>query len=304
MYQVIEPQQQQQWQRYYDLRWRVLRAPFQRPRGSELDAYDQVGQHRMVVNAAGDAIAIGRLHFNSADEAQIRFMAAAPEYRGQGHGVRIVQALEQLARKQGAKHVVINARDNTLGFYLKCGYQLIEPADTLKNPSAEHHLRKTFTDINRIIYRPEWVHELQQTWHTEIPISDTMGIHIDQYSGREIETSAILARNINVHGTMFAGSIYSLATLTCWGLLHLQLRERGLSGAIVLADGQIHYHHPVSREPRANSHVSQMLGDLSVLQQGKNARVHLQSQVFDGDRPVAEFSGQFVVRAEPRRTTA
>lgn len=297
MYQVIAPQTEQQWQTYYDLRYRVLREPFQRPRGSEQDEYDQVGLHRMVVNDAGSAVAVGRLHFNSPDEGQIRFMASAPEHLGEGHGVAIVYALEQLARKEGASHIVINSRDNTLGFYQKCGYEVVEEADTVTHPSAEHQLRKTLTEYNRIIYRPTWCQELQATWHEEIPISETMGIRITQYTGRSFETCAQLSRNINVHGTMFAGSIYSLATLTCWGLLHLQLRERELPGAVVLADGNIHYHKPISREPRAVAKVVDMNGDLSSLQNGQNARVNLKSQVFDGDKPVAEFTGQFVVLA-------
>lgn len=297
MYQVISPATEQQWQAYYDLRYRVLREPFQRPRGSEKDEYDQVGYHRMVVNDAGSAVAVGRLHFNSPEEGQIRFMASAPEHRGEGHGVAIVFALEQLARQEGAKHIVINSRDNTLGFYQKCGYDLVEEADTVSHPGAEHQLRKTLTEYNRIIYRPNWCRELQATWHEEIPISETMGIRISQYTGREFETHAQLSRNINVHGTMFAGSIYSLATLTCWGLLHLQLRERQLQGAVVLADGNIHYHKPITREPRAVAKLVDMNGDLSSLKSGQNARVNLKSQVFDGDKPVAEFTGQFVVLA-------
>lgn len=298
MYQVINPSDEQQWQAYYDLRYRVLREPFQRPRGSEQDEYDQVGLHRMVINDAGQAVAVGRLHFNSPEEGQIRFMASAPEHRGEGHGVAIVYALEQLARQEGATHIVINSRDNTLGFYQKCGYDLVEEADTVSNPSAEHQLRKTLTEYNRIIYRPDWCQELQATWHEEIPISETMGIRISQYTGREFETHAQLSRNINVHGTMFAGSIYSLATLTCWGLLHLQLRERQLQGAVVLADGNIHYHKPITREPRAVARLVDMNGDLSSLKSGQNARVNLKSQVFDGDKPVAEFTGQFVVLAK------
>ncbi|RUO63705.1 bifunctional GNAT family N-acetyltransferase/hotdog fold thioesterase [Pseudidiomarina insulisalsae] len=298
MYKVISPSNDAHWQTYFDLRYRVLREPFQRPRGSEQDEYDRVGYHRMVVNEAGQAVAVGRLHFNSPDEGQIRFMASAPEHRGEGHGVAIVHALEQVAREEGASHIVINSRDNTLGFYLKCGYLLVEEADTVRNPSAEHQLRKTLTEQNRIIYRPDWCQQLESTWHDEIPISETMGIRISQYTGREFETHAQLARNINVHGTMFAGSIYSLATLTCWGLLHLQLRERQLQGSVVLADGNIHYHKPITREPRAVARLIDMNGDLSGLQSGQNARVNLKSQVFDGEKPVAEFTGQFVVLAK------
>lgn len=297
MYKVITPTSEQELQAYFQLRWRVLREPFQRPLGSEQDEYDQVSHHRMVVNAAGEPIAVGRLHFNSPEEAQIRYMASAPEYRGEGHGVTIVYALEKVARAEGAKHVVINSRDNTLGFYQKCGYTLAEEADTVKNPAAEHQLRKEFTEQNRIIYRPDWCADLQQTWQQDIPISDAMGIRIYQYTGREFETRAMLSRNINVHGTMFAGSIYSLATLTCWGLLHLQLQERQLAGAVVLADGTIHYHKPVTHEPRAVAHLADVTGDYSPLQQGRNARLTLKAKVFDESRPVAEFTGQFVVRA-------
>lgn len=298
MYKVITPTTPEELDKYYDLRWRVLREPFQRPKGSEQDEYDQVGQHRMVINQAGDAVAVGRVHFNSAEEAQIRFMAVAPEYRGEGHGVAIIYALELAARNDGAKHVVINSRDNTIGFYKKCGYQVAEEADTVNNPMAEHQLRKSFSEQNRIIYRPEWCAELQQTWQNDIPISDAMGIRIHQYTGRMFETRATLSRNINVHGTMFAGSIYSLGTLTCWGLLHLQLLERELDGAVVLGDGNIHYHKPVTQEPRAIARLSDVTGDFSELKEGKNARLTMKSQILDDDRPVAEFTGRFVVLAK------
>ncbi|EKE80905.1 bifunctional GNAT family N-acetyltransferase/hotdog fold thioesterase [Idiomarina xiamenensis] len=297
MYQVITPKTDAELAAYFHLRWRVLREPFQRPLGSEQDEYDQVSEHRMVVNDAGDAIAIGRLHFNSPEEGQIRYMASAPEYRGEGHGIAIIYALEQEARRQGAQHIVINSRDNTLGFYQKCGYELAEEGDTVKNPMAEHQLRKTLTDINRIIYRPNWCAELQATWQDDIPISDAMGIRIHQYTGRTFEARAQLNRNINVHGTMFAGSIYSLATLTCWGLLHLQLRERQLPGSIVLADASMQYQRPVTDEPRAVAQLSDVTGDLSALQQQRNARLTMKAQVYSNDKAVAEFTGRFAVLA-------
>lgn len=66
----------------------------------------------------------------------------------------------------------------------------------------------------------------------------------------------------------------------------------------MLADGNIHYHKPITREPRAVAKLIDMNGDLSSLKSGQNARVNLKSQVFDGDKPVAEFTGQFVVLAK------
>jgi thioesterase domain-containing protein len=41
-----------------------------------------------------------------------------------------------------------------------------------------------------------------------------------------------------------ANSVFSLATLTGWGLIWLMLRERHLGGTIILADAHIRYSLP------------------------------------------------------------
>ncbi|RUO79933.1 GNAT family N-acetyltransferase [Idiomarina tyrosinivorans] len=297
MSQIITPETPEQFADYFHLRWRVLREPFQRPLGSEQDEYDQLSHHRMLVDDDGKVLAVGRLHFNSPEEAQIRYMAVDPDERGQGHGVAIIFALETAARQEGAQQIVINSRKETLGFYEKCGYQLNDDSAAVGGPQAEYQLRKTFSEVNRIIYRPEWCAELQNEWQQKIPISDAMAIKIHQYTGRVFETRAQLSRNINVHNTMFAGSIYSQATLTCWGLLHLQLQERGLPGSIVLADGQIKYRKPVTEDPRALAKLADIQGDFSDLEQGQNAHLLIRAEVLSEERPVAEFTGRFVVLA-------
>lgn len=152
--------------------------------------------------------------------------------------------------------------------------------------------------MSSITYRAQWCANLQSTWQKDIPISDAMGIRIQDYTGDVFTTHAPLANNVNVHSTMFAGSIYSLGTLTCWGLLHLQLLERQLDGAVVLADGNIQYHKPVSEQPSAVARLEDVKGDFSVLNEGKNAHLNMTSTVFSGERPVAEFTGRFVVLAK------
>lgn len=300
-YTIIQPTTEQELEAYYQLRWEVLRKPFKRPRGSEQDEYDQVSEHCMLVDPDQQVIGIGRLHFNSPEEAQIRFMVVKSELQGEGHGVRIIQHLELRAKDQGATRVIINSRDVTLGFYLKCGYELKEEADTVKNAMAEHQLVKYIDASNHIIYRPQWCRDLQETWQQQIPISDSMGIRIYQYTGRTFETRANLARNINVHETMFAGSIYALATLTGWGMVQLQLQEKSLDGAVVLAEGSINYLKPLISEPRAVAHLDDMHGNMLVLLKGKNAHLNVDVTVYDGDQAVAYFNGRFVVKA-PRDT--
>ena len=294
---LVIPQSEESFERYYDLRWRVLREPFKRPRGSEKDEYDQVGDHRMLVAENGAVIAVGRIHFNSPEEAQIRFMAVDPNYQGEGHGVTLIHALESAAKEQGAQRVIINSRSNTLGFYIRCGYELKEEADTVKNPAAEHQLVKALDRPEYIVYRPAWCEALQKTWHEQIPITEAMGIRIYQYTGRTFELRAPLARNINVHHTMFTGSIYTLATLAGWGMIQLHMQEEDLEGAIVLADASIDYQSPIHEEPRAVATLSDMEGDFTPLKSGKNAHLTLTIAIYDNDEFAAFFTGHYVVKA-------
>ncbi len=53
-----------------------------------------------------------------------------------------------------------------------------------------------------------------------------MGVRIQQYTGQKFITTMPEAGNQNPHHTLFAGSLFSLATLTGWGLIWLMLRER------------------------------------------------------------------------------
>ena len=118
MYRVVTPQTAAELDAYYQLRWELLRKPFNLPVGSERDEYDSVAIHRLMLTEDGTPIAVGRL-FVGGDEAQIRFMALRPEYRGQGLGARMV---EDLARDEKVKRLVMNARQEAVEFYRKCGF--------------------------------------------------------------------------------------------------------------------------------------------------------------------------------------
>lgn len=87
MYRVVTPETPAELDAYYQLRWELLRKPFNLPLGSERDEYDTVAIHRLMLSPDGTPIAVGRL-FVGGDEAQIRFMALRPEFRGQGLGAR------------------------------------------------------------------------------------------------------------------------------------------------------------------------------------------------------------------------
>lgn len=122
-----------------------------------------------------------------------------------------------------------------------------------------------------------------------------MEISIVQFDGEQFSTTANMDKNINLHGTMFAGSIYTLATLTGWGMVYLQLKKMGLSGDIVLADANIKYLKPLTHEPLAKVCMDNANNQLARLEVNRNGKMHLIVSLFSNNEKVAEFSGQYVV---------
>lgn len=141
---VRPPSTPEEYERYYDLRWRMLRAPWNQPRGSEKDPIEDIAYPIMVCEVDGIPIGVGRVHFNSEDEAQIRSMAVEPEWQKNGIGSIIMTELEKIAVQLGAKYVVLNARDTAIPFYEKHGYRLIEKTITLFGTIPHHIMRKDF----------------------------------------------------------------------------------------------------------------------------------------------------------------
>ena len=139
---LIVPETPLDRRRYFDLRWRVLREPWQQPRGSERDDRDDESIHLMIRGSKGDALAVGRLHLNSPVEAQVRFMAVDPQWRGRGLGSTVLRELERRARGAGATSVVLNARDTAQRFYAQHGYRIEGPADTLFSGVVHVRMRK------------------------------------------------------------------------------------------------------------------------------------------------------------------
>lgn len=295
MYKIETPQTDSDLDAYFKFRWEVLRKPLNYPEGSEKDEYEQVAEHRMIVNSAGEILAAGRMHYNTPEEIQIRHIAVRKDQQGKGLGKFIVSALEAEAVESGAIRSVTNSLESSVEFFTQCGYQVEGDAPNELGTIKRKHMLKRLSQISSLMLHPKWCENLQKTWYNTIPISEQMGIRLHKYTGHTLETRASLNKNINLHGTMFAGSIFSLATLTGWGMIHLQLREKGLEGDIVLGDGDIHYHKPITSQPRAVCYIESIVGKFAPLTKGKKANVTLNVKILDKDTPVAEFTGVFWV---------
>ena len=83
MYKIVTPTSTTDFNSYYQVRWELLRKPWDQISGSEKDELEGRAIHRMAVTN-DKVIAVGRLHFIDDTTAQIRYMAVSKEFKKQG----------------------------------------------------------------------------------------------------------------------------------------------------------------------------------------------------------------------------
>ena len=133
---ITEPKTKEDFAKYYDLRWRILRKPWGQPEGSEKDDLEDESIHLMACQS-GVVCGVARAHFNSPGEAQIRYMAVDEPYRGKGIGSKLLAELEKRIKQKGGRQITLNARDIAVGFYEEHGYEIVAKGHTLYD-SIEH----------------------------------------------------------------------------------------------------------------------------------------------------------------------
>ena len=128
---IAVPDTPEELEEYYRFRWQLLRAPWDQPIGSERDAFDATAYHLLARNKAGEIVAVGRIHFPTMNQAQIRYMATGEKYRGLGIGSTILASLEKVAVDNGATSIFLNARTTAISFYEQRGYAVHGDGPTL-----------------------------------------------------------------------------------------------------------------------------------------------------------------------------
>ena len=111
------------WQRDADAIQALRHAVFIKEQGIppelEWDGLDPGCMHVLARNAAGRAIATGRL----LPDGRIGRMAVLPAWRGRGIGRRLLCTLIELAAAQGNSRVYLHARQEVAGFYRVAGFR-------------------------------------------------------------------------------------------------------------------------------------------------------------------------------------
>jgi thioesterase domain-containing protein len=291
MFECRAPKSQQEFDQYYHLRWKILRKPLHQEKGSEKDELETQSVHRAIFDNKGQVVAVARLHFSGEFTGTIRYMAVEDDYQGKGLGQRLVYSLEKYAISLGINKLLLKAREQAVNFYQKLSYQNIGFSHLLFNSVKHFNMEKKLQGSSE--YLDGLSTALQNTWHATIPMSKAMNLAIGHYDQKTLITSCDEGFNKNLHNTMFAGSIYTLATLTGWGWVYLLLQQENLNGNIVLADGNIRYHSPIEGIAFAKTGLLLSSGSVEELHNKKKVKLKVEVHVMSGEKIAATFTGLY-----------
>ncbi len=137
--------------------------------------------------------------------------------------------------------------------------------------------------------------ETEKFLHKRIPLTRAMQVRVASDDERQLTLTAPLAANHNHLGTAFGGSLASLAMLTGYALLWLELGDR--DAHIVIGESTLQFRRPVRGELRA---ICRRPGDLAGFREafaakGK-ARLKLEVEIKSEGETAVAFTGTYVAR--------
>jgi thioesterase domain-containing protein len=139
--------------------------------------------------------------------------------------------------------------------------------------------------------------DLERTLHAEIPLTRAMGVRVVRADHSGLVLGAALAPNLNHKQTAFGGSLNSLATLACWGLIQLLVRDCSRAITVVIQESQVQFLKPVTHDfeaicPLPPAAVHEKF--LRTLERKGRARLELEATIHSEGNVALRFRGQFV----------
>ncbi len=137
---------------------------------------------------------------------------------------------------------------------------------------------------------------LTQTLYREVPLTHQMGVKVVDYVDDSLEITADFGPNVNIHGTAFGGSLFSICAVAGWALLHLEYEEAGVHALSVLGDASIKYFRPVKGEIRALCHLPDSATFEPFIKRvgnGERAAIALVTEIWADDKVAARFHGRY-----------
>lgn len=132
--------------------------------------------------------------------------------------------------------------------------------------------------------------------HEKIPLAKAMDVSVVSVSADGVVLEAPLDPNINVHGTMFGGSVATLGLLAAWSALHLRLEAEGIVNQLVIHRSSVDYLLPVRGSVRATAQVNTAdWGSFrQMLERRGKARLSVVAELLSDGQVAARLTGEFV----------
>ena len=136
--------------------------------------------------------------------------------------------------------------------------------------------------------------------HDKIPLSKAMDVSVVSASAEKVVLEAPLDPNINVHGTMFGGSVSTLGLLAAWSVLHLRLEAEGIANQLVIHKTEAEYLLPVKGRIRASARLDGAGCEsfLHMLERLGKARLSVMAELSYDGSVAARLTGEFVALLE------
>ncbi len=142
------PANEAEWEKYYNLRYRLLRKPWGAKKGEEKKPEDAVSKH-LALFVDDQLAGIGMFH-DDQGQARMRFIAVDNQWQGKGFGSKIMSGLENLAKKDGYKKAILWADEKAVGFYEKLGYKNLGKGPIIFDKLQQYNMEKDLaSDIKR-----------------------------------------------------------------------------------------------------------------------------------------------------------
>ena len=122
---IKTPTTREEFKAYYALRYKVLREPWEHPKGTEKDDYEPISEHFMAVDdRTGEVLGVIKLYEKAPGVGNISHLAVAMSHQHKGIGMSLVQAVEKRARERDFKTLGAMSRVTATAYFEKYGYHI------------------------------------------------------------------------------------------------------------------------------------------------------------------------------------